>query len=143
MLGEALPRTPSRRGLRERVLPLVNEAAAPTHERILHERFDTSRTTLPISGQFRYIGISIGICRSHKGTQVVLLMQGLDIGVPNDATGELVRELTTIPSRTTSPELQCDQHPNPQSVGPRVRDVLRHHRAETVVCWFRTSRTHV
>ena len=42
---------------------------------------------------------SIGIGRTHTGTRVILLAQDLDIRIIDAATGELLRELASTPSK--------------------------------------------
>ena len=73
----------------------------------------------------------IGIGRTHARTRVLLLIHDLDIRVIDAATGELLRELTLDPTRTTNPPAHPKDPPNENTPNLRVRgvhDVLRHHK---------------
>jgi transposase InsO family protein len=73
---------------------------ADTHDRVRHDRVDKSGTvTLRVHGQLRHIGVG----RTHKGTQVILLAQDLEVRIVNTITGELLRELTINPDKDYQP----------------------------------------
>ena len=73
---------------------------ADTHDRIRHDRIDTSGTvTLRVAGQLRHIGIG----RTHARTHVILLVHDLEVRVVNAITGELLRDLTIDPDRDYQP----------------------------------------
>jgi hypothetical protein len=55
--------------------------------------------TLRHNGKLHHIGIG----RTHEGTRVLLIIEGLNIRVLNAATGELLRELTLDPDRDYQP----------------------------------------
>ncbi|GAW47970.1 Integrase catalytic region (Precursor) [Nocardioides sp. PD653] len=68
-----------------------------------------------IADLLRHIGIGIGISRTYAGTEVILV-QDLDVGVIQVATGELLRELTVDPCKglpahwpTTRPVPEMDK----------------------------------
>ena len=98
---------------------------AETHDRVRHDRVDKSGTvTLRVHGRLRHIGVG----RTHTGTHVILLVQDLEVRIVNAITGELLRELTIDPARTTSP--RTPEMNNSRTYVPQVRlsrDVLRHH----------------
>jgi hypothetical protein len=79
---------------------------ADSHDRVRHDRVDKSGTvTLRVAGKLRHIGIG----RTHKETQVILLVQDLKVRVVNPITGELLRDLTIDPDKelpATSPEMK-------------------------------------
>jgi transposase InsO family protein len=71
-----------------------------THDRIRHDRVDTSgKITLRYQGQL----YSIGIGRTHTRTRVTVLVHDLDIRIIDAATGELLRELVLDPSKRYQP----------------------------------------
>jgi transposase InsO family protein len=71
-----------------------------TLERLRHDRIDKSgKITLRHGGQL----YSIGVGRTHTGTQVLVLIQDLDIRIINAATGELLRELVLDPTQRYQP----------------------------------------
>lgn len=73
---------------------------AQTHDRIRHDRVDTSGTvTLRVHGKLRHIGIG----RTHTRTHVILLIQDLHVRVVNAITGELLRQLVIDPSKDYQP----------------------------------------
>jgi transposase InsO family protein len=83
---------------------------ADTHDRIRHDRVDTSGTvTLRVAGKLRHIGIG----RTHARTHVILLVHDLDVRVVNAVTGELLRELTI--------DLDLDYQPTGRPPGPPPR----------------------
>ena len=55
--------------------------------------------------------ISLG--RPLKGTQVVLIIDDLDIRVVNKTTGELIRQLTLDPTIGYQPRFKTKQDPTP------------------------------
>jgi malic enzyme-like protein len=106
-----------------------------THDRVWHDRIDDSGcVTLRVAGRLHHLGIG----RTH----VVQLVQDLHVRVVNAATGELVRELTSTPPRTTSPSEhpkappQNDDGPNPQPWVRTVADLLRDHSGAPRGVWF-------
>ncbi|MGR6967022.1 IS481 family transposase [Geodermatophilus sp. URMC 61] len=106
-----------------------------THDRVRTDRIDTTGcVTLRLAGRLHHIGIG----RTHAGTHVLLLVQDLHVRVIDAATGESCASSPSTPPATTSPPAGHpdrpgnDGRPDPRSVGPGVRDVLRHHKAEGV-----------
>jgi transposase InsO family protein len=84
------------------LLPKTGPAGsgAGTHHRIRHDRVDqTGSVTLRHNGRLHHIGIS----RLNAGTDIVMLINGLDIRVIATATGELLRHLTLNPTRDYQP----------------------------------------
>jgi hypothetical protein len=84
----------------------------PTHERVRRDRIDDSGVvTLRHHGKLHHIGIG----RTHARTHVLLLIQDLHIRVIDEATGELLRELTLDPTRNYQPQQrpQTRNRPNP------------------------------
>lgn len=72
---------------------------AGTHHRVRHDRVDTTGSvTLRHAGRLHHIGIG----RTHAGTDVVMLVDDLDIRVVA-TTGELLRHLTLDPARDYQP----------------------------------------
>jgi transposase InsO family protein len=73
---------------------------ARTHHRIRHDRVDkTGSVTLRHNGRLHHIGIG----RVHAGTDIVMLITGLDTRVVATATGELLRHLTLDTTRDYQP----------------------------------------
>ena len=71
-----------------------------THHRIRHDRIDkTGAVTLRNNGRLHHIGIG----RSHAGTDVIMLINNLDIRVIAATSGELLRHLTLDPTRNYQP----------------------------------------
>ena len=71
-----------------------------THHRVRRDRIDQfGKLTLRHAGHLHHIGIG----RTHAATRVLVLIQDLDIRIINAATGELLRQLTLNPTRTTNP----------------------------------------
>jgi hypothetical protein len=60
----------------------------------------------------------IGVGRTHAGTNIILLVQDLDIRIVNVATGEILRQLTLDPARNYQPT-GCP--PGPTKGTPRTR----------------------
>jgi transposase InsO family protein len=93
------------RSLPNRSTPAAAYAARPkarptadrtndTHDRIRRDKVSTNGTvTLRVAGRLRHIGIG----RTHAGTDIILLIQDLDVRVVHATTGELLRELTIDP----------------------------------------------
>jgi hypothetical protein len=78
------------------------------HDRVRHDIIDTTGcVTLRHAGRLYHIGIG----RTHTRTHVLLLIQDLHVRVIHAATGELLRDLTLDPERTTSPP---GGHPDPR-----------------------------
>jgi transposase InsO family protein len=102
-----------------------------THDRVRHDKIDDAGSvTLRVNGRLHHIGIG----RTHARTPVILLIHDLHVRIAAAATGELLRELTINPHRDYQPRglppqptTQQTKQPNPQSVGPAVSDVPRHH----------------
>jgi hypothetical protein len=85
---------------------------APSHERVRRDRIDDSGVvTIRYHGRLHHIGIG----RTHARTHVLLLIQDLHIRVINEATGELLRDLTLDPTRNYQPQGRSTTHegPNP------------------------------
>lgn len=81
---------------------------AGSHHRVRHDRIDTTGSvTLRHNGRLHHIGIG----RPHAGTDVLMLINDLDIRVVATATGELLRHLTLDPTR--------DYQPTGRPPGPR------------------------
>lgn len=73
---------------------------AGAHHRIRHDRVDTAGVvTLRHNGRLHHIGIG----RLHAGTDIVMVINDLDIRVIATATGELLRHLTLDPTRNYQP----------------------------------------
>ena len=74
---------------------------AGAHHRIRHDTIDKrGAVSLRRAGRMHHIGIG----RAHKGTQVILLIDDLDIRVIATRTGELLRALTLDPARGYQPQ---------------------------------------
>jgi transposase InsO family protein len=72
------------------------DRSSETHQRLRRDRIDeTGKITLRYQGQL----YSIGIGRTHARTNVLILVQDLQIRIINAATGELLRELVLDPTR--------------------------------------------
>lgn len=85
-----------------RLLPKAGPAGtgARTHHRIRRDRIDkTGSVTIRHNGRLHHIGLG----RAHTGTDIVMLINGLDIRVIATATGELLRHLTLDPTRDYQP----------------------------------------
>ncbi len=99
------------RSLPQRATPATVYAARPkatpaasrdadTHDRVRRDRVDaTGVVTLRHVGRLHHIGVG----RTYARTDVLILVQDLDIRVVNAATGELLRELTLDPTRDYQP----------------------------------------
>jgi transposase InsO family protein len=84
------------------LLPKAQPAGtgAGTHHRIRHDRVDkTGSVTVRHNGRLHHIGIG----RTHAGTDIIMLVNGLDIRVIDTTTGELLRRLTLDPTRDYQP----------------------------------------
>ena len=99
----SLPAAPRHPGHR---LPSTTQAGPPadrsqdTHYRVLNDRVDhDGKLSLRLNGQMHHIGIGAET-RPNPGPKLV---DNLHVRVINAATGELLRQLTTIPAATTSP----------------------------------------
>ncbi|WP_442856798.1 integrase core domain-containing protein [Cellulomonas sp. Leaf395] len=102
------------------------------HQRVRSDSIDAHGVaTIRHAGKLHHIGIG----RTHARTHVILLIQDLQIRVIDTTTGEIMRELILDPTRDYQP--QQPRQPR-TSMGRAVADVLRHHRAEGVVCSVRT-----
>lgn len=72
------------------------DRSSDTHQRLRRDRIDeTGKITLRYQGRL----YSIGIGRTHARTNVLVLVQDLQIRIINAATGELLRELVLDPTR--------------------------------------------
>jgi transposase InsO family protein len=66
-----------------------------THDRVRADKVSKNGSvTLRVAGRLRHIGIG----RTHAGTDILLLVQDLDVRILNAATGEILRELTIDPA---------------------------------------------
>ena len=94
------------------LLPKTGPApATSTHHRIRHDRVDsTGSVTIRHHGRLHHIGIG----RAHAGTDIVMLINDLDIRVIDTTTGELLRHLTLDPTR--------DYQPTGRPPGPTPRN---------------------
>jgi hypothetical protein len=84
------------------LLPKTGPAGtgAGTHHRIRHDRVDTNGSvTVRHNGRLHHIGIG----RPHAGTNIIMLINGIDIRVINTTTGELLRHLTLNPTHDYQP----------------------------------------
>ncbi|MGB4713793.1 MAG: IS481 family transposase [Pontimonas sp.] len=64
--------------------------------RVRYDKVDsTGVVTFRFAGKMHHIGIG----RPHKNTKVIMLIDGLEIRVVDQKTGELIRELTLDPAR--------------------------------------------
>jgi transposase InsO family protein len=91
-------------------LPKANPHGEPTgntHARVRTDKINNGKITLRHAGQL----YSIGIGRTHEGTTVKALVNGLDILIVDTITGELLRQLTLDPTRKYQPQTQ--ETPNP------------------------------
>ena len=71
-----------------------------THDRVRRDIIGpTGTVTLRHRGRLHHIGIG----RTYAGTHILLLVQDLDIRIVDDATGELLRQLTLDPDRNYQP----------------------------------------
>ncbi len=88
-----------------------------THHRLRHDRVDkTGAVTLRHNGRLHHIGIG----RAHAGTQVLMLINDLDIRVLDTTTGELLRHLTLDPTRDYQPTGR-PPGPPPKNIKSRTR----------------------
>jgi transposase InsO family protein len=73
-----------------------NPTALNTESRVRHDRIDDSGViTFRHGGKLHHIGIG----RHHKKVKIIMLIDGLDIRIVDQQTGELLRELTLDTSR--------------------------------------------
>jgi transposase InsO family protein len=78
----------------------AGDRSSETHDRLRRDRIGTTgKITLRYQGQL----YSIGIGRTHARTNVLVLVQDLNIRIINAATGELLRELVLDPTRRYQP----------------------------------------
>jgi transposase InsO family protein len=90
------------------------ERGAETHERLRRDRIDISgKITLRYQGRL----YSIGVGRTHARTNVLVLVQDLDIRIINAATGELLRELVLDPTQRYQPTGRLPG-PTPKRINP-------------------------
>lgn len=69
--------------------------------RIRHDHIDTTGTvTLRHNGRIHHIGIG----RRHAHTQILMIIQDLNIRIINPTTGQLLRQLTLNPNRDYQPQ---------------------------------------
>lgn len=96
--------------LRPKAAP--GERSGDIHWRVRHDRVDvTGVVTLRLDGRLHHIGLG----REHVQTRIVMLIADLHVRVVDEATGELLRELTIDTSRDYQP---LGRRPGPQ---PRNR----------------------
>lgn len=83
------------------LLPKTGPAGTPaSHHRIRHDRVDkTGSITIRHNGRLHHIGIG----RTHAGTDIIMLVNDIDIRVVDTTTGELLRQLTLDPTRDYQP----------------------------------------
>lgn len=76
-------------------------ALLDTESRVRYDKVDTSGSI-----SFRHAGKMhhIGIGRHYKNTRVIMLVDGLEIRVVDQQTGELLRELTLDKSKDYQPQ---------------------------------------
>lgn len=73
-----------------------SDRSRDTHDRVRTDKVSKNGTvTLRMAGRLRHIGIG----RTHAGTDILLLVQDLDVRILNAATGEILRDLTIDPAR--------------------------------------------
>ena len=97
---------------RPRATPSAPIGSSAGHDRVRRDRIDGSgAVTVRYHGRIHHIGIG----RTHARTRVLLLIQDLNIRVINEATGELLRDLTLDPTRDYQPQdpSQPRNRPNP------------------------------
>jgi transposase InsO family protein len=71
-----------------------------THDRTRHDKIDKACSdTLRVAGRLRHIGVG----RTYARTDVILLVQDLNVTVVNAATGEILRDLVIDPRRDYQP----------------------------------------
>src|SRR5262249_43975681 len=71
-----------------------------THDRVRRDKIDKAGSvTLRVAGRLRHIGVG----RTHARTDVILLIQDLNVTVINATTGETLRNLTIDPNRDYQP----------------------------------------
>jgi hypothetical protein len=69
---------------------------AYSHDRLRRDKVDKAGcVTLRLAGRLHHIGVG----RTHTGTHVLLLVQGLHVRVIDAATGGLLRDLVLDPTR--------------------------------------------
>ena len=111
--GSAAQRTPAAASTaRPRAIPSAPIGSSAGHDRVRRGRIDGSgAVTVRYHGRIHHIGIG----RTHARTHVLLLIQDLNIRVINEATGELLRDLTLDPTRDYQPQdpSQPRNRPNP------------------------------
>ena len=84
----------------------LSRRTGDTHDRVRTDKVGYNGTvTLRVAGRLRHIGIG----RTHAGTDILLLVQDLEVRIVNAATGELLRE-STPPATTKAP---ADPRPPP------------------------------
>ena len=73
----------------------------PAPWRIRHDRIDTTGTvTIRHNSRLHHIGIG----RRHAHTEVLMIINNLNIRIINPTTGELLRQLTLNPDRDYQPQ---------------------------------------
>ena len=89
------------------------DRGADTHHRVRADTIGkTGTVTLRHAGRLYHIGVG----RTHARTDILLLVQDLDIRIINAATGELLRQLTLDPDRNYQP---TGRPPGPPKGTPR------------------------
>lgn len=80
---------------RDKAMPSLPKIAVVNETRVRHDKVDNDGSiTLRYRSKLHHIGIG----RAHRGTRVVVLMNGLNIKVLNKG-GEIIRRLTLDPSK--------------------------------------------
>jgi transposase InsO family protein len=79
-----------------------------THDRVRHDKIDKAGSvTLRVAGRLRHIGVG----RTYARTDVLLLIQDLNVTVVDAATGEILRDLIIDPRKNYQP---TGRPPGPQ-----------------------------
>ena len=99
------------------------------HYRVRHHRIDAAGViTIRYHSHLHHIGLS----KHLRGTNVIMLIDDLNIRVLNHNTGTLIRKLVLDPPATTNPAASsAETHPKTESrckpwLGTPVNDVPRH-----------------
>ena len=81
----------------------------PPHYRLRHDRIDAAGViTLRYNSRLHHIGLS----KHLRGTNVLVLIDDLDVRVLNRNTGTLIRKLTLDPNRDYQPRgVKCGNSP--------------------------------
>ena len=86
------------------------DRSTDTHHRVRTDKVSKNGSvTLRVAGRLRHIGIG----RTHAGTDILLLVQDLNVRIVHAATGEILRELVIDPTR--------DYHGTGRPPGPQMQ----------------------